>query len=262
MLIPMDMIKQNDIGDCRKHPRGYPFRIFLTWDRTGVDERVKQHTMALETRHISRSRLRMALPELAVTPVGHWVIFNGVRYFLTRRHPEAARIVIVESGPRDIVEGVVPGLRSTYGDEVPIDLITCYPGLPRGFDPATTRVYRVTDYRTRPARARLYRELAANGYTIAGIVCAAVPIMTKWKWMLALRLPAKVFVLNENGDTFWLDYTHLGVIRHFMLFRAGLAGAGAVRTLARVFLFPFTVLYLLLYAATVHSRRALRGGHS
>ena len=77
-----------------------------------------------------------------------------------------------------------------------------------------------------------------------------------------LGLPAKVFVLNENGDTFWLDYTHFGVIRHFVLFRAGLAGAGAVRTLARVFLFPFTLLYLLLYAATVHSRRALRRGHS
>jgi hypothetical protein len=192
----------------------------------------------------------------------HWVIFKVVRYFLTRRHPAAARILLVESGPRDIVEGVLSGLRSTYGDDVPADLVTCYPGLPRGFDPASTRVYRVSDYRTGAARARLYRELAANAYTIVGIVCAAVPIMTKWKWVLALRLPAKVFVLNENGDTFWLDYTHFSVIRHFVLFRAGLAGAGAVRTLARVFLFPFTLLYLLIYAATVHSKRALRRGHS
>ena len=31
---------------------------------------------------------------------------------------------------------------------------------------------------------------------------------------------------------------HLGTIRQFVLFRAGLAGAGAVRTLARVFSFP------------------------
>ena len=185
-----------------------------------------------------------------------------MRYFLTRRQPENARILIVESGSRDIVEGVLSGIRSTYGDDAPVDLVTCYPGVPRGFDAASARVYRVSDYRTGPARGQLFRELRANAYTIVGIVCSAEPVMTKWKWALALRLPAKVFVLNENGDTFWLDYTHFGVIRHFVLFRAGLAGAGAVRTLARMFLFPFTLLYLLLYAATVHSKRALRGGHS
>ncbi len=181
-----------------------------------------------------------------------------MRYFLTRRLPEESRILIIESGSRDIVEGVVSGIRGTYGD-APVDLVTCYPGLPAGYDPAATRVYRVTDYRGRAGRQRLYAELEANRYTIVGMVCSAEPIMTKWKWVLALRLPAKVFVLNENGDYFWLDRAHFGVIRHFVLFRAGLAGAGAVRTLARLFLFPFTLLYLLLYAATVHSRRALRG---
>src|SRR5260370_25421072 len=74
--------------------------------------------------------------------------------------------------------------------------------------------------------------------------------MTKWKWMLAARLPGKVFVLNENGDYFWLDRGHLSNIRHFILFRAGLTGAGAVRTLARLVLFPFTFLYLILFSAT------------
>lgn len=185
-----------------------------------------------------------------------------MRYFLTRREPVASRILLVESGSRDIVEGVISGIRGTYGDEIQVDLVTPYPGLPKGYDAATTRVYRVSDYRGRAGRARLYRELGANGYNIFGMVCSAEPIMTKWKWMLALRLPAKVFVLNENGDRFWLDYTHFPVIRHFVLFRAGLAGADAVRTLSRVFLFPFTLVYLLLYAAAIHSKRALRGGHS
>ena len=166
----------------------------------------------------------------------------------------------MESGSREIVEGVMSGIRGTYGERMPVDLVTCYPGVPRGFDAAATRVYRVAEYRGRAGRSRLYGELARGGYNILGIVCSAEAIMTKWKWVLALRLPAKVFVLNENGDTFWLDYTHFAVIRHFVLFRAGLAGAGAVRTLARVFLFPLTLLYLLLYAATVHSKRALRRG--
>ena len=97
---------------------------------------------------------------------------------------------------------------------------------------------------------------AANRYTIVGIICSAEPIMTKWKWVLAARLPGKVFVLNENGDYFWIDRGHLANIRYFVLFRAGLTGAGAVRTLARVVLFPFSLLYLILYALTVHLRRS------
>jgi len=82
--------------------------------------------------------------------------------------------------------------------------------------------------------------------------------MTKWKWVLAARLPAKIFILNENGDYFWLDRGHLKHIRHFILFRAGLTGSGAIRTIARLVSFPFTLLYLILYAVTVHLRRKLR----
>jgi hypothetical protein len=82
--------------------------------------------------------------------------------------------------------------------------------------------------------------------------------MVKWKWALAARLPAKLFILNENGDYFWFDRGHWSSIRHFLLFRAGLSGAGAVRTIGRLILFPLTLLYLILYAATVHFRRKLR----
>ncbi len=181
-----------------------------------------------------------------------------MRYFFTRRQPQVSRILLVESGSRYLLEGLISGIRRTYGDDIFVDLITCYAGLPAGFAPEHTMVYQVSEYRGRSGRARLYGELAANRYSILGIICSAEPIMTKWKWSLALRLPAKVFVLNENGDYFWFDHGHWGVIRHFVLYRAGLAGAGAVRTLARLFLFPFTLSYLLLFAAAVHSRRALR----
>jgi hypothetical protein len=78
--------------------------------------------------------------------------------------------------------------------------------------------------------------------------------------MLALRIPAKVFIINENGDYFWLDRMHLGPLRQFVLFRSGLAGAGAVRTLIRLISFPFALMYLLLYAASAHARRAMRRG--
>ncbi|MGH9719699.1 MAG: hypothetical protein ACRD8O_05765 [Bryobacteraceae bacterium] len=178
-----------------------------------------------------------------------------MRFFFTRREPDAARILLVESGSRFLLEGLIGGIYTTYGRHAAVDLVTCYPGLPRGFR-ESTRVYRVTGYRG--ARSRLIAELLANRYTILGIICSAEPIMTKWKWLLAARLPVKVFILNENGDYFWFDRAHFSAIRHFVLFRAGLAGAGAVHTIGRLLLFPFTLSYLLLYAAAVHARRRIR----
>ena len=187
------------------------------------------------------------------------VIFKGVRYLLTGRHPEAAAILLVESGSRGILEKMLPPLRQSWGKDVRIDLVSCFATLPQGFPPET-RLYRVADYRGQEGRGKLYRELEANRYSHLGIVCSAEPLMTKWKWMLALRLPAKVFVINENADYFWLDRLHSANIWTFVLLRTGLAGSGAVRILARLISFPFTFLYLLLYAATVHTRRALRRG--
>src|SRR5690348_16894424 len=61
-------------------------------------------------------------------------IFKEVRYFLTRRLPSAEALLLVESGSRDILERVIPGLRETWGPEVAIDLVTCYAKLPRGLD--------------------------------------------------------------------------------------------------------------------------------
>lgn len=185
-----------------------------------------------------------------------------VRYFLTSRQPSGSRILLVESGARHLVEYLLPNLRATWGEDVQIDLVTPYAGMPEGLRPGQSRVYRVTDFRGRAARRVLYRELAANGYSILGMICSNEPVMTKWKWMLAARIPAKVLIVNENADYFWLDWSNRATIRQFVLFRAGLAGAGAVRTLARFFLFPFTLLYLVLYATIVHFRRVLRGGIS
>ena len=180
-----------------------------------------------------------------------------MRYFFRRRIPEPTRLLLIESGSRRLLENLLPDLRKTYG-EIPIDLVTCFGGLPAGLDPASTTAYNVNDYRGRAARKRLYTSLIAAHYEVIGMICSAEPILGKWKWALAAHLPAKIFVLNENGDYFWLDYSNWQTIREFVLVRAGLFDAGAVRTLARIFLFPFTFLYLLLYATTVHCKRALR----
>ena len=179
-----------------------------------------------------------------------------MRYLLTGRLPKVTSILLVESGTRGLVEGLIGGLRQTWGEEIQIDLVTCYATLPKGFEAHNTRIYRVGDYRGRAARGRLYGELAGNHYALMGIVCSGEIVMAKWKWALGLRLPAKLFIINENGDYFWFDRMHLSTIRQFVLFRSGLAGSGAVRTLERAISFPFTLLYLLLYATSAHARRA------
>jgi len=180
-----------------------------------------------------------------------------MRRFLSKSLPDFTRVLLIESGNRDLFEDLLRGLYDVYPD-MHADLITCFEGVPTTFRTDAGQVYRVTDYQGPAQRKRLYRELDANRYVVAGMICSAQPIMTKWKWVLAARLPAKIFILNENGDYFWLDRGHLSNIRQFVLFRAGLTGSGAVRTLARLVSFPFTLLYLILYAATVHLRRKLR----
>jgi len=106
-------------------------------------------------------------------------------------------------------------LRQSWGDQIFIDLVTCYATLPKGFEAHNTRIYRVADYRGRKARALLYGELAGHRYSLMGIICSGEPVMTKWKWVLALRIPARIFIINENGDYFWLDRKHAGPIRRF-----------------------------------------------
>jgi hypothetical protein len=178
-----------------------------------------------------------------------------LRYFFRRRVPQTGRILLVESGSRHLIEHVLTPVRAMFGGSPEIDLVTCYHGEPKGF---AGRVFRVTDYGGPAGREKLRRELLDRDYAVAGILCAAEPIMTKWKWWLAARLPVKVFVINENADFFWLDWGQWRTMLAFVLYRAGLTGAAAVPALARLVFFPLTLLYLLLYAATVHLRRRIR----
>jgi hypothetical protein len=185
-----------------------------------------------------------------------------LRYFFRRHLPPVTRILLIESGSRNLLEKVIPSLLAVYGDAMEIDLVTCYAGVPLGF---TTehgelrgKVFRVPDYGGGSGRSQLWADLAPRNYTLTGIICAAEPIMTKWKWWLGAKVPAKIFVINENGDYFWLDWAHWRLILKFALYRAGLTGSAAVPALVRLVLFPLTLSYLLLYAGWVHFRRWMR----
>jgi hypothetical protein len=177
-----------------------------------------------------------------------------MRWFFSRREPTGTRILLIESGSRSIMESTIAHLQSGWGEGMPLDLVTCYAGLPAGL-PENARVFHVSEYGTPELRRELLRELRSRDYAYAGMICAAEPIMNKWKWWLALQVPAKFFVINENGDYFWLNRKNAKAMRHFVLVRLGLSGTGAARTLGRLLIFPFSLLFLLLYAGIVHLRR-------
>jgi len=183
-----------------------------------------------------------------------------VRYVLRRHIPEPSRILLIESGSRHITETVIPRIRSQFGDGVSIDLVTCFHRAPDALAQKVARIYNVNNYPGVIRRLRLLSKLRSERHPIAAVVCSSERILGKWKWILVAVLPAKVLVINENADYFWLDRGHWPAIRQFMKHRAGLADAGIVRSLARLVVFPFTFLYLLLYATAVHFRRAIHRG--
>jgi len=178
--------------------------------------------------------------------------------FFASRATAFTRMLVVESGSRQILEAGLPRFRAVYGGGFPIDLLTCLPGLPRGLDEDSTEAFRVTRCRSNGDRRRLLRELRSRRYPLLGIICSGEPVMTPWKLAAMLMLPAKVVIFNENADFFWLDWSSRRTIRHFLLYRAGLLEDSAVDKLAQWAAFPFLLAYLALYTVGVHLRRAIR----
>lgn len=172
--------------------------------------------------------------------------------FFRRRIPPLDRLLLVESCSRELAERLLPSL---YRHSPYIDLVTCYRGEPAGFRAESGTVFRTQDYPDAAARSRFAAELAQNRYGAIGIVCSNEPILLKWKWMLAWRVPAKLLIANENGDYFLADYAHLPLMAALARSRFGLAGGDTAATLSRALLFPFAVAFLLLYAAAVQVRR-------
>lgn len=182
-----------------------------------------------------------------------------MRFFFSQRIPPFDRVLVIESGRRELLEELLPGLYEIYGDKMQLDLLTCYAGAPEAFRSDQGRVFRITEYPAgRAGRDQVVADLKERRHLIVGMICSDEPIMTKWKWMVALRLRGKVFILNENGDYFWVDRGQMGTMVHFALYRMGLAGAGAVMTIGRILLFPVSLLYLLAFAGVVHIKRKAR----
>ncbi len=184
-----------------------------------------------------------------------------MRWFLSRGAPPVSHLLFVESGPRRVAEKVLPRIRESFGHDIRIDLLTCLatdPAEPRAGNRHSAKAWRVTECRDADSRWELLGRIRRERHPVVVIVCADSPVMLPWKLAAVLLLPAKFIIVNENADYFWLDRGHLSNLKNLLLQRAGLQPDLAVRLLARALVFPFTLAYLLGYAAWVHSRRAAR----
>lgn len=170
--------------------------------------------------------------------------------FFTRRTPSTARILLIESGPRPLGELAVQRLRQVFGPETQVDALHCQASPPAGVEQA----WGVNSM----GRWALLRELRRAGHPTAALLAGGDPIMAPWRWVSLAVLPAKFLIVNENGDFFWLDRGNAAMLVQFAQQRSGLGGESAVRSLARIVLIPLAFLYLLGYAAVIHTIRGFR----
>jgi hypothetical protein len=185
-----------------------------------------------------------------------------MRWFLSRAVPDPTGVLVLESGPRAVVERLIPRLREVFGPQTPVDLMTCLPSDPTslgsGMDDRRPQVWRVTDYPDRRSRWRLLREIRSRRYPITAVLCANSPLMASWRTAAVLLFPSKFLIVNENSDFFWLDRGHWRNLLRLWMHRSGIFEESAVRAAARLAAFPFTLLFLLAYAAWVHAVRGVR----
>jgi hypothetical protein len=168
------------------------------------------------------------------------------------------RVLVVESGSRRIAERFLTHLYASHPADR-VDVLTCYEGAPSTFDPSRGSLISIHSSSGFAGRRQLITGLARSGYNVVGMLCSGEAIMTRWKWAVALRIPAKVLIINENVDYYWFDRGNLSNMRAMVKHRFGVHTVSSPQLLVGSFLFPFILLYLLIYAGWIHSRRLLRG---
>ncbi len=180
-----------------------------------------------------------------------------MRLFLRPSGVAMDSVLFIESGSRGLAERFLTHLYTSHPAQR-VDVLTCYEGAPSSFDPSRGSVISIHSAGGFSGRRQLITGLAHNGYSVVGILCSGEPIMTRWKWAVALRVPAKLLVVNENVDYFWFDRGNFGSMRAMVKHRFGMHTVSSPQLAISAILFPFVFLYLLAYAGWIHTRRLLR----
>jgi hypothetical protein len=160
--------------------------------------------------------------------------------------PSGERVLVIESGPRELTEKFLKRLYQTHWIEQ-VDLVTCYAESPASFDAWRGAVYSIH-------KSRWLSRLSRSHYTLLAIFCARSPILNKWKWVIALLIHAKILIVNEHADYFYLNFANRDNLKRLLAERLR-AHAIDLRAVAELALVPFTVTFLLAYATYVQMRR-------
>jgi len=178
-----------------------------------------------------------------------------MRWFLSGRSPDPARILLVESGSRHLMERAVAAM-SRHFPTARFDLCTCFPGVIE--TAPVEQVWRVNEARSFGAKLSLARAVIRTRPPIAALLFSGEPVMFNWKMLLLAALPSKIIVINEHGDFFWLDRRHLKILRSFVGARLGVGGDAFLRAITQLLVFPFVFLYLVFYALVTYLARWTR----
>jgi hypothetical protein len=138
-------------------------------------------------------------------------------------------------------------------------LLTCWPettNAPR-FPPAGPyhSLFRASDYPTSLDKIRLLIALARRRWRVLVILCTGETVLWRWKMLALAMFPSKVLIANENADFFWLDWAHRRNLRQFIAVRGGVNRDEIAATVLRALVFPFTLVFLLLTALYLYTRR-------
>ena len=173
-----------------------------------------------------------------------------------KSRPPFRRVLLIESGSRPIADRF---LQSVYQFEgcSQVDVLTCFSTPPEAFQDQRGQVFFVTDPAIAGNRRQFLRALASVPYDIVAVLSTDSRILRNWKWAVSLLTRAKIVLIEENEDFFFLDY---GYLRHIKVDfpRLRQEQITHLRLAGEVLLMPLMISYLLLYAGQVHLRRLLR----
>lgn len=174
-----------------------------------------------------------------------------MKYFFSRKVPSAQDILLMESGSPEVARTALEGIRKMF-PSARCHLCTCWPNPPAGL---FASVLRVTDYPSSWDKLRLLYSYRQKGWEVLVMLCTGEPILWRWKIAALLLLPAKVLIINENADFFWLDWGNRKTFRRFLAIRWGVNQEELLQTALRACVFPLTLLVLLVTAAWLYARR-------
>jgi hypothetical protein len=160
----------------------------------------------------------------------------------------------MESGSPEVARQALVQIRKVF-PEAQYHLLTCQSDPPPEIFADTFQVF---NYPTAWQKLRLLHSFRSKKWEVMVILCTGEPIMLYWKMLAVLLIPAKVLIVNENKDFFWLDWENRGNARHLLRDRWGLNLEQVFYTLLRALVFPITLLILLSTAAFLYLRRVRR----